>query len=94
MSAPTITTADAAAAIHARTRRQRAIVKAGLTPRELQVLAGISQGYTYKQIGRQLYVTVDTVKSHVGRLFRKLGVNDRAHAVNVAWQLGILGGVS
>ena len=45
--------------------------------RELQVLAGMSQGKSNGQIGRELYLSEDTVKTHARRLFRKLGVRDR-----------------
>lgn len=74
------------------TRRDRAIAKYRLTEREIQVLTGISRGHTYDQIGRQHYITINTVKTTGKRLFRKLRVNDRGHAVHVAWQRGILGG--
>src|SRR3954462_13870755 len=52
-----------------------------LTERELQVLRGMSQGKSNGQIGRELYLSEDTVKTHARRLFRKLGVRDRAQAV-------------
>src|ERR1700712_2630673 len=44
-----------------------------LTERELQVLRGMSQGKSNGQIGRELYLSEDTVKTHARRLFRKLG---------------------
>ncbi len=42
-----------------------------------------SQGCTNKQIALALYVSVDTVKSHLQRAFRKLGVTNRAQLANV-----------
>ncbi|WP_432574037.1 LuxR C-terminal-related transcriptional regulator [Kineococcus sp. SYSU DK005] len=51
-----------------------------LKEREQQVLHGISEGLSNLQIGQQLYLAEDTVKSHAKVLFRKLGVHDRAHA--------------
>ena len=54
-----------------------------LTERELQVLTGMSQGKSNAEIGRDLFLSEDTVKTHARRLFRKLGVSDRAQAV--AW---------
>lgn len=53
----------------------------GLTEREQQVLQGMSEGMSNAQIGKELYLSEDTVKTHARRLFRKLGVSDRGHAV-------------
>ncbi|MGW4525140.1 response regulator transcription factor [Amycolatopsis sp. NPDC004378] len=64
---------------------------AGLTDREMEVLARIARGQSNPDIGRDMYLAVDTVKTHVRRLFRKLNVGDRAEAVAVAYQRGILG---
>jgi DNA-binding NarL/FixJ family response regulator len=63
---------------------------AGLTQRELQVLRGMSDGKSNAQIGRDLFVSEDTVKTHARRLFRKLGARDRAHAVAEAFRGGIV----
>lgn len=62
----------------------------GLTQRELQVLRGMSQGKSNAEIGRDLFVSEDTVKTHARRLFRKLGARDRAHAVAEAFRGGIV----
>jgi DNA-binding NarL/FixJ family response regulator len=56
-------------------------VTARLTERELQILRGMSQGNSNGEIGRKLYLSEDTVKTHARRLFQKLGAHDRAHAV-------------
>lgn len=61
-----------------------------LGTRELQVLVGMSYGKTNRHIGRELGMTEDTVKTHGRRLFRKLGVRDRAHAVRLGFQYGVL----
>lgn len=61
-----------------------------LTERELQVLRGMADGKSNAEIGRDLYVSEDTVKTHARRLFRKLGVRDRAHAVAVGFRSGAL----
>lgn len=61
-----------------------------LTERELQVLQGMSQGRSNAQIGKELYLSEDTVKTHARRLFRKLGAADRAHAVAVGFRWGLL----
>jgi len=64
----------------------------GLTDREMQVLLLISHGQSNPEIGRHLHLTEDTIKTHCRRLFRKLGARDRAHAVAIGFQRGILGG--
>jgi DNA-binding NarL/FixJ family response regulator len=63
---------------------------ATLTERELQVLTGMSQGKSNAQIGRDLYLSEDTIKTHARRLFRKLGVNDRAQAVALGFRRGLV----
>jgi two-component system, NarL family, nitrate/nitrite response regulator NarL len=60
-----------------------------LSVREVQVLVGVSRGMTNADIGRRLYLSAATVKSHAARLFRKLGATDRAEAVGRAWALGV-----
>jgi DNA-binding NarL/FixJ family response regulator len=61
-----------------------------LTERELQVLRGMSQGKSNAEIGRSLFLSEDTVKTHARRLFRKLGVNDRAQAVALGFRRGLV----
>jgi len=61
-----------------------------LTERELQVLRGMAEGKSNAEIGRELFVSEDTVKTHARRLFRKLGARDRAHAVAAAFRAGIV----
>lgn len=61
-----------------------------LTERELQVLTGMSQGMSNAQIGRELYLSEDTIKTHARRLFRKLEVNDRAQAVALGFRRGLV----
>ncbi|WP_342761260.1 response regulator transcription factor [Glycomyces sambucus] len=57
-----------------------------LTPREVQVLRAMSDGKSNAQIATELFLSIDTVKCHAKRLFRKLGVHDRAHAVAEAFR--------
>jgi DNA-binding NarL/FixJ family response regulator len=59
-----------------------------LTDRELQVLRGMAAGKSNAEIGRSLFLSEDTVKTHARRLFRKLGVNDRAQAVALGFRKG------
>ena len=61
----------------------------GISQRELQVLGGISQGLSNADIGRELYLSDNTVKCHARRLFGKLGVHERAHAVALAYRSGL-----
>jgi DNA-binding NarL/FixJ family response regulator len=65
-------------------------LRAPLTERESQVLRGMAEGKSNAEIGRDLYVSEDTVKTHARRLFRKLGARDRAHAVAVGFRSGTL----
>ena len=63
-----------------------------LTDRELQVLLGMSQGRSNGEIGRQLVLSEETVKTHARRLFTKLNARDRAHAASRGFsQQGLLG---
>lgn len=62
----------------------------GITERQADVLCGVASGMTNAQIGRALFLQPDTVKMHVGRLRRHLGATDRAHAVALAYEQGIL----
>jgi len=57
-----------------------------LTERELEVLAGMCAGRSNSEIGRSLFLSEDTVKTHARRLFRKLGAVDRAHAVALGYR--------
>ncbi|RFU22915.1 response regulator [Geodermatophilus marinus] len=60
------------------------------TARELEVLAGVARGLTNAEIGRELYIGEATVKTHLLRVFAKLGVDDRTRAVMVAVERGLL----
>jgi len=61
-----------------------------LSMREMQVLTGMSQGKSNAQIGRELYLSEDTIKTHARRLFRKLAVKDRAEAVATGFRRGMV----
>ena len=63
----------------------------GLTPQELVVLRRLGRLGTNRQIARDLFVSVNTVKSHVAHIYMKLGVANRATAVARANDLGLLG---
>jgi two-component system, NarL family, response regulator LiaR len=61
-----------------------------LTPRELEVLAGIACGQTNREIAGALHLGEETVKTHVSRLLAKLGVADRTGAAVYAVRHGLL----
>jgi DNA-binding NarL/FixJ family response regulator len=70
--------------------RMRAPAEEALSPRELEILGAVARGLSNKAIGRQLYVSEATVKTHLLRIFGKLGVDDRTAAVTVALERGII----
>lgn len=70
-----------------------AVAAAGplLTTREREVLACLAQGRTNRQIAHELFVGMETVKSHLSRLYAKLEARDRHDAVARALACGLLG---
>ena len=62
----------------------------GLTQRESEVLTELVKGLDNKAIGHALYISEDTVKSHVKAILRKLGVKDRSQAVALALRQGLV----
>lgn len=85
-------TALAPSAAAALVRRTTGKPSAGpsLSPRELEVLQLVAQGNSNPAIGRTLFLSETTVKTHLGHVFEKLGVNDRTRAVTRAMELGLL----
>ena len=78
--------AGVAAEVRARWRRDAP----SLSDRERQVLELIAEGLSAPEIGRRLYLSPATVKSHLQSLYDKLGVSDRAAAVAEAMRSGLL----
>ncbi|GAA1695953.1 response regulator transcription factor [Microcella alkalica] len=70
--------------------RLRAPAPAELTPRELDVLRLVAAGCSNRVIGERLFIGEATVKSHLLRVFEKLGVHDRTRAVTLAMERGLL----
>ena len=60
------------------------------TAREIEVLSLISEGLVNREIGRMLFLSEETVKSHVRHLLAKLQARSRAHAVAVGFRRGLL----
>jgi DNA-binding CsgD family transcriptional regulator len=68
----------------------KAVASLGLSPREIQVLAEIAAGRSNKEIARTLDVSPNTVKTHISRVYEKLGARRRTDALLRARELGIL----
>lgn len=80
---PSLTAEALAVLTGRRTERQ-------LSDRELEALKLIAEGHTNRSIAARMHVSEATVKSHLTHAFDKLGVADRAAAVRVAYQRGLL----
>jgi DNA-binding NarL/FixJ family response regulator len=61
-----------------------------LTSREMQVLRGLARGWTTKRISREVGLAVPTVETHLGNLYRKLGVGNRGEAVSAALRANLI----
>lgn len=64
----------------------------GLSSREMEVLECLAQGMTTSQISSGLFISDNTVKTHVRHILEKLEASNRAEAVSKAVQLGLIGG--
>ncbi len=61
-----------------------------LSHREMEILRLVANGATNREIARSLFISEATVKTHLLHIYEKLGVADRAAAVNAAYQRGLL----
>lgn len=78
------------AGLAAEIRSRGAGDRPALSDREREVLVAIAEGKSAPEIGRELYLSTATIKSHLQGLYEKLGVSDRAAAVAEAMRRGLL----
>ena len=71
-------------------RPTRQVAGISLTPREIEVVAFMREGFTNAEIGRLLGISTHTAKAHVAGVIEKLGASDRTQAVARAFDLGLL----
>ena len=64
--------------------------RSGLTKREQEIVAALARGLSNKQIGRELYLTEQTIKFHLTNIYRKLGVANRTEATRYAYAEGLV----
>jgi DNA-binding NarL/FixJ family response regulator len=64
--------------------------EAPLSPREVEILQQVAYGATTKEVADELGISFHTVKTHLERIFEKLGANDRAQAVAIAIRQGLV----
>jgi NarL family two-component system response regulator LiaR len=62
----------------------------GITPRELEILELIAAGLSNREIAERIFVSENTVKTHLSRLFDKLGAKRRTQAVQMGKQLALI----
>ena len=88
--APTITRRLIAEFARMRPRQVRPEALSALTPRETEILGLVAEGLSNHEIAGRLVLSDETVKTHVSHVLRKLGLRDRAQAVVVAYESGLV----
>jgi DNA-binding CsgD family transcriptional regulator len=81
---------DAVLAAAGQPRGKRRAGPAGLTPRELEVLALIARGASTRQVAQRLSITPKTAETHIERIYTKTGATTRSTATLFAMQHGLL----
>ena len=61
-----------------------------LSPREKEVLDLLAEGLGVSQISRRLYISDSTTKTHISKIYEKLGATNRAQALMTALRLGLI----
>jgi DNA-binding NarL/FixJ family response regulator len=80
----------AAAGLAAALRRRNAVDRPHLTPRETDVLRLLKDGLSVGQVARRLFMSESTVKTHIGKIYDKLGAGNRAQALMTAIRQGLI----
>jgi DNA-binding NarL/FixJ family response regulator len=88
--APAITRRLIAEFARLRPRQVRPDTLSALTPRETEILGLVAEGLSNSEIATRLVLSDETVKTHVSHVLRKLGLRDRAQAVVVAYESGLV----
>jgi two-component system nitrate/nitrite response regulator NarL len=86
----TVLSSDVQASMSAELRKRHSRGHTLLSPRETEVLGMLAKGGTAADIASELYLTTATVKTHVHRLYEKLGVSDRGAAVAEGMRRGLI----
>ncbi|MGW0202661.1 response regulator [Nonomuraea sp. NPDC003201] len=73
-----------------RPARRHAFAGQVLSEREVQVVRLVARGHSNQQIADELFLSVETVRTYLRRMFAKLGVNDRTHLAVLAHEAGLL----
>jgi len=81
----------AAAGLAAALRRREGGTTPRLTARESEVMVLLKEGLSLHQVAHQLYMSESTVKTHVAKIYDKLGATNRAQALMAAVRLGLIG---
>jgi DNA-binding NarL/FixJ family response regulator len=88
--APAITRRLIAEFARLRPRQVRPEALSELTPREIEILGLVAEGLANREIAERLVLSDETVKTHVSHVLRKLGLRDRAQAVVIAYETGLV----
>lgn len=72
------------------TKNELRLEQLGITARELEILEAIAAGHSNREIAERLFVSENTVKTHAGRVFDKLGARRRTQAVQRAKEEGLI----
>ncbi len=70
--------------------KEEVLEKLGITPREMEVLELIAQGFSNQEIADRLFVSLNTVKTHTSNVFSKLDAQRRTQAIQKAKEMGLL----
>jgi DNA-binding NarL/FixJ family response regulator len=60
------------------------ISKTGLSEREIEILKNMVAGLDYRQIGEKLFISPNTVRNHISKIYDKLHISSKTQAVNLA----------